>query len=375
MVRSGLGFQEIGSTRQPNKSPDVGIIQHCLGVLAWSDMVQQLFRYTKSLINIRPFPKTRVSLERFFSPFIHSRGGTDYLRVLTAAYLSVHGGLFNQASRIHFIKFADEFLLSLELDISPVSETFRMRDVYLTCSNIAAMLEYGSSNSLLGIEFHQVASEQPNPGEAFPTMVAPAASADEALARFLTYGAWQYQSPMVYRTCLAFEMFSVLLGHPNNVNLFPALHTSLAFIWCLAFTATGMKYAKSVVPWRRIVIFLNTILQPSFLRQQSLNRRTLSGELDLNVIEGTDFPVSYQTHWLSEDLLIRGQLWSQAYYPPLLFQNSPSDEDGRNVESEFLSISRIYRCLWLGMRLAKVCDSGEGKVQILLLTSFRPIDG
>ncbi|KAB8213474.1 hypothetical protein BDV33DRAFT_210171 [Aspergillus novoparasiticus] len=348
-----VGIARDWFNKAADQSPDVGRIQHCLGVLAWSDMVQQLFYYMKSLISIRPYPPTRVSLVRFFSPFVQGRGGTGYPRVLTT-YLSIHWGLFTQASGIHFVRFADEFLSSLEWEISLVAETFRMRGVYLMCSNLAAMLEYGSSDSLLGAEFHPVSSDQSNPGESFPTRVAPAASADEALARFLIHGTRQYPCQMVYGTCLAFEVFSVLLGHPNNVNLFPTLHISLAFIWCLSSTAAGMRYVESVVPWNRIVIFLNTILRPSFLRQQGPRRFAASDELDLSLIEGIDFPFSPQTSWLPEDFLIRGQLWSQAYYPSLFFQNCPSEGDGRNVENGYLSISRIYRCLWLGMRLARV---------------------
>ncbi|GAB1197921.1 hypothetical protein APSETT444_007227 [Aspergillus pseudonomiae] len=347
-----VGIARYWYNKAVDKNPDVGRIQHHLGVLARPDIVQQLFYYTKSLVCVRPFPRTRVSILRFFSPLLQGPRVIGYPHV-TTAFVSAHGYLFTQATAVHFIKSSDEFLSSLEKYIPRVGVTFRMQGVYLTSSNFAAMLEYSNSDSLLCAEFHQVATEPAKSSEGLSTAEDPVRSAHEAVASFLTLGAQQDPSQLAYGSSLAFETFSVMLEHVNNMNLFPALHTSLAFLWCLSYTATGMKCVEAVVPWNRIVIFLNMIIQPSFLQRLVQGWLTSLDEFDFNLIEGAEFPISNETSWLPEDFLIRGQIWSQIYYPSSFFENCPSDEDGRNVERESLSISRMYRCLWLGVRLAK----------------------
>ncbi|KAB8254670.1 hypothetical protein BDV32DRAFT_154978 [Aspergillus pseudonomiae] len=347
-----VGIARYWYNKAVDKNPDVGRIQHHLGVLARPDIVQQLFYYTKSLVCVRPFPRTRVSILRFFSPLLQGPRVIGYPHV-TTAFVSAHGYLFTQATAVHFIKSSDEFLSSLEKYIPRVGVTFRMQGVYLTSSNFAAMLEYSNSDPLLCAEFHQVATEPAKSSEGLSTAEDPVRSAHEAVASFLTLGAQQDPSQLAYGSSLAFETFSVMLEHVNNMNLFPALHTSLAFLWCLSYTATGMKCVEAVVPWNRIVIFLNMIIQPSFLQRLVQGWLTSLDEFDFNLIEGAEFPISNETSWLPEDFLIRGQIWSQIYYPSSFFENCPSDEDGRNVERESLSISRMYRCLWLGVRLAK----------------------
>ncbi|OGM39197.1 hypothetical protein ABOM_012162 [Aspergillus bombycis] len=347
-----VGIARYWYNKAVDKNPDVGRIQHHLGVLARPDIVQQLFYYTKSLVCVRPFPRTRVSILRFFSPLLQGPRVIGYPHV-TTAFVSAHGYLFTQATAVHFIKSSDEFLSSLEKYIPRVGVTFRMQGVYLTSSNFAAMLEYSNSDSLLCAEFHQVATEQAKPSEDLSAAEDPVRSAHEAVTSFLTLKAQQDPSQLAYGSSLAFETFSVMLEHVNNMNLFPALHTSLAFLWCLSYTATGMKCVEAVVPWNRIVIFLNMIIQPSFLQRLVQGWLSSLDEFDFNLIEGAEFPISNETSWLPEDFLIRGQIWSQVYYPSSFFESCPSDEDGRNVERESLSISRMYRCLWLGVRLAK----------------------
>ncbi|KAF7588023.1 hypothetical protein BBP40_006402 [Aspergillus hancockii] len=349
-----VGIARYWYNKAVDKNPDVGRIQHHLGVLARPDIIQQLFYYMKSLVTVRPFPRARVSILRFFSPLLQGPRVINYPHV-TTAFVSAHGYLFTQATAVHFVRSADEFLSSLDKYIPRVGVTFRIQGVYLVSSNIVAMLEYNGTNALLCAEFHQVAAEQLGPSGDLCAAeeLAPTTNAPEALTNFLALRPQKSPSQLFYGSCLAFETFSILLEHVNNMNLFPAIHISLAFLWCLSFTVTGMKSLEAAVPWSRIVVFLNTIIQQSFLDRMVQGWLDSLNELDFNLIEGAEFPISDETGWVPEDFLIRGQVWSQGYYPPSFFENCPSDEDGRNVERESLSISRMYRCLWLGVRLAK----------------------
>ncbi|KAE8150724.1 hypothetical protein BDV25DRAFT_153919 [Aspergillus avenaceus] len=339
-----------------DQNPDVGRIQHHLGVLARPDLVQQLFYYTKSLVSVRPFPRTKVSILRFFSPLLQGPRVISYPHV-TTAFVSAHGYLFTQNPAVFFVKSADEFLTSLHKYVPRLGVSFRMQGIHLSSTNFAAMLEYGETDALLSAEFHQLAAQPPRPIDDVYASAADQWGAvtdpNTIVTEFLALGAQKNPSQLVYGSCLSFETLSILLDHLGNMNMFPAIHISLAFLWCLSFTTSGMKCAEAVVPWTRIVAFLNTIIQHNFLLKMVEGWLDNLAEMEFNVIEGIDFPRSDETKWLPEDFFIRGQVWSHAYYPPSFFDNCPSEEEGRNVERESLSVSRIYRCLWLGVRLAK----------------------
>ena len=141
---------------------------------------------------------------------------------------------------------------------------------------------------------------------------------------------------------LTFQTFSAILGHVGNENVYPAVHTSLAFLWCMALNYSTMKHIEVTVPWQKLTTFLNTLI---------------ASKMDLQPVESDDFPIVEEKKHIPEDFLIRGQLWSHQYYPEGFFDGAPTEDDGRSIEYQSLSITRAYRCLWLGARLAKVCLS------------------
>ncbi|KAK1144534.1 hypothetical protein N8T08_005407 [Aspergillus melleus] len=335
------GVAKYWYNKAADRNPDVGRIQHHLAVLARPDIVQQLFYYTKSLVSVRSFPGTRESIILLFNPVIKGPRVGHYHQVM-ADFVTAHGYLFGRNTSERFFSAAENFLSGLDNHIPRVGGAFKMQGVHMAASNFAAMLEYGSTNALLPNEF-RLPSTQSRPLEDIDPSVSrhwtsisePQKVADDFLAlddpespsRFIFYGSY-----------LTFQTFSIFLDQIGDKNIYAALHFSLAFLWCLSCTSSGMKYAELVVPWRRIVAFLNTMFSPL---------------LDMSLVEKDEFPVSDETRWIPEDFLIRGHIWSQAYYPPSFFEGSPTEDDGRNIEMPSLKISRMYRCLWLGVRLAK----------------------
>ncbi|PLB53706.1 hypothetical protein P170DRAFT_441984 [Aspergillus steynii IBT 23096] len=336
------GVAKYWYNKAADRNPDVGRIQHHLAVLARPDIAQQLFYYTKSLVSVRSFPGTRESIVLLFNPLLKSPRMVHYHPVM-ADFVTAHGYLFGRDASERFFGAADNFLSGLDKYIPRVGAAFKMQGVYMTASNLAAMLEYGHTHALLPSEFRQPSTSQSSSLEDLHQSVSrywtPVSDPEKVASDFLALDDPESDCRLLfYGSYLAFQTFSIFLDQIGDKNIYAALHFSLAFLWCLSSTSTGMAYAELVVPWRRIVAFLNTMFSPL---------------LDMSLVEKAEFPISDETKWIPEDFLIRGHIWSQAYYPQSFFDGSPTEDDGRNIEMPSLKISRMYRCLWLGVRLAK----------------------
>jgi hypothetical protein len=98
-----------------------------------------------------------------------------------------------------------------------------------------------------------------------------------------------------------------------------------------------MEYIEAFAPWRKIATFLNTMIRD---------------DADIRIFEGPHFPTVEERKQLPEDFFIRGQLWSQHYFPARFFEDSLIEDEGRFIELPSLNVSRMYRCLWLGVKLA-----------------------
>jgi hypothetical protein len=119
---------------------------------------------------------------------------------------------------------------------------------------------------------------------------------------------------------LAFSTLGIILERLGDKNVLPLVHISMAFLWCLALNPTSMMYIQVDVPWARIVSFLNTLIRH---------------DTNISKIEGEQFP-NFETgtaRQLPEDFLMRGQAWSQLYYPKDFFKVFPMT---KNVPLSFL---------------------------------------
>lgn len=87
-----------------------------------------------------------------------------------------------------------------------------------------------------------------------------------------------------------------------------------------------------------------------------LNEMTHSNT-DSRVMERDEFPVAEDRKNFSEDFLLRGKVWSQRYFSADYFEGAFAEDDGRSIEVPSLTVARMYRCLWLGIRLALACFS------------------
>lgn len=328
-----------------DRSPDVGRIQHHLAVLARPDVLQQLFYYTKALVCVRPFPNARESIALLLNPY-----NTQLLHQhsMVTAFLATHGVLFTKGPIEQFITRANHFLSLFRWEIRRLGRQGQ-QGVYLMSVNFASVLQYGEPEAVMSREFFQKQAETLAEAHASAlqwTSGATAASSSDQAADSnseFTNVASQIPSSVAFQgSCLAFHALAIFLEQMGDPNVYPGVHSSLAFIWCLALHPPAMQRVEQLIPWLGLTKFLNSLFRT---------------DTDLAMVENEAFPLSNggMAPQLLEDYLIRGQAWSQLYYPETFFEGAPSEDDRPLIEDQAIITLRRHRCLWLGARIATVC--------------------
>lgn len=331
-----------------DRSPDVGRIQHHLAVLARPDLLQQLFYYTKALVCVRPFPNARESIALLLNPYnaqlLHEPS-------MDKAFLATHGVLFAKGPTEQFVTRANHFLSWFRWGIRRLARQGQ-QGVYIMSVNFASVLQYGEPEAVMALEFSQKQGETLAEAHAFALewtsgAAATAASLSESSSTGYngesTNAVSQIPSQVAFQgSCLAFHTLAVFLEQMGDPNAYPGVHTSLAFIWCLALHPPAMQQVEQLIPWLGLTKFLNTLFRI---------------DTDFTMVEDEAFPISNDgvTQQLPEDYLIRGQAWSQLYYPEKFFEGAPSEDDRPTTEQQETITLRRHRCLWLGARIATVC--------------------
>lgn len=339
-----------------DKTPRVGRIQHHLAVLARPNIVQQLFYYSKALVCVMPFLNARESVMLLFNPCLEDEEHiTQRHPQFEVLFVKAHGVLFTNGLVTTFMDLVDGFVPLFDTHTGRLTSKFREQGPFIASTNIAALLGYGDSRNDLAKYLSKV-----EPNSDFVARVAATTagfrSADLSLQlmerqyrqpsspAFAThlgvFGRIYYHSPASH---LAFTSLAILLQRVGDMNVLPFVHVSLAFLWSLAFVPFRFKYVEGDIPWEPLAKYLNT------LRQTGIAMSSIKSEC---------FPHSDNgPSQLPEDFVMRGQLWSQFYYPTNYFQEPLIDEEERVLELPSMAAQRIGRCLWLGYRIAAVsCD-------------------
>ncbi|KAG0155973.1 hypothetical protein PDIDSM_3146 [Penicillium digitatum] len=306
---------------------------HHLAFLARPDVLRQFFHYTKALISVRAFPNALKSMIQLVTPLMKINMPVQGVCFVTS-FVTAHGALFMQAPVEEFVSRANVFLTTLRKEIGRV-DWDRQQDVQLMSCNIAAIFQYGNKNAVVERDF-TLKSRNPSATDRLAAMRWASSASNVPIHTTSS----DLSSQLAFRaSSLTFHTLIVMLGQIDDPKIYPSLHISMAFVWCLALNPAAVKRLEPLVPWSLLANYLNTLFRPDTI---------------ISKIEAESFPLleDSTTHQLPEDFLIRGQAWSRLYYPDNFFDGAPTEDNRPLKEEPSTVIPRSHRCLWLGVRIA-----------------------
>ncbi|TID14688.1 hypothetical protein E6O75_ATG08834 [Venturia nashicola] len=333
------GVSRFWYSKAADRSPDVGRLYHHLAILARPNALQQLYFYSRSLISVQPFHSARDSILTLFNP-IMARQETlsSQITSIDTNFIKIHAILFAKDNLGQYEALRESFLDALDAHIGRITAKWREQGAYVMIANLGALYDYGTESPLRRFFELGFAKFAP-PNTTSAPFVTPDVSSRAA------YG---------FALNLTVTTASLVFQRAGDNNVLPFAHVLLSFLLSLAslqsfdFQVEGKYVAGSLlsdVPWKDICAFLNT-----------LGRSTQP----LPHFESMHFilPQKGDARPLPEDHLIRGQVWSQEYFPKDWFKESEVDDEERSIERASTVHVRAGRVLWIAYRLASVlvCD-------------------
>ncbi len=327
------GIAHYWYSKAADLSPNIGRLPHHLAVLARPNPYRELFYYTKALDCVQPFLNTNESILTVFDPILKNHGPVirecDCIEI---AFVKAHGILFQDGALSDFCEQSHRFISLLGHNTGRISAKWQEQGVWIASANFYSVLRCRHRSETLLDKVCNVLHNHPR-GDA---------DALGIWSRESVESTWEPLSVKLnYTVDLTFSTFSVAVRRIDHENVLPHVHVSLVFLVCLADVPEVMRCIEQFVPWSLIVFFLNTI-----------DRRGVK----YDCVEGNKLlPRNAETvACLPEDFAMRGQIWSQHYYPVNFFDERPVDYEERTLERPGMITMRVERCLFLARRLASV---------------------
>ena len=347
-----------------DKSPNIGRLYHHLAILARPFTLEQLSLYTRSLTCVTPFESAKGSIMTLFNPILNGKeSATRRSSSFETTFIRAHGILFTKTHADPSDRF-DEAIKELEADglfdnyIVKVAARFKEIGVFAAIANIAALFEYGIANHgvpkpilRLALEASRGANQLKDEASQFGSPKVSDAQSNPQLARLglsdlealLSSSSGRSLDIVALASKIAFKTLSVCLRRVHDLNVHPLVHVYLVFLRAFVGVEIAMRCIESYVPWNGICSFLNSLTTPSRVADPSFRCKDFP-----EPEEGPGRP-------LPEDFVIRGQLYSQCYFPEAWFTDAMVDDDERSLDLPSMAEPRGDRLFWLGHCIASVC--------------------
>jgi hypothetical protein len=340
-------------SKAADRNPTVGRLYHHLAILARPNALQQLYYYARSLTCVKPFASARESILTLLDPIL-GRTTASYSHALPAdtGFILAHAILFEKLSPESFEDARMAFQSQLDNHIGRVTSKWKEQGVYIAVTNIAGLFDFGSDDSVLRqllllydkqLQRNRSSSRSSSPSD--DEMSHPAADRKPVLPSItepevpskLDFLSSEFTFSRAY--LLTMSTLQIALKRVGDKNVLPHVHVLLSFFSTLA-SIPYIAHLADHAPWTEIATFLNTLTR---------------SERPEQLIPGPIFPSDQADNLpLPEDYMIRGQLWSQWYFPEKWFSREHDEED-RYLELASTIKSRTERILHLGYHISTVC--------------------
>ena len=346
-------------------NPNTGRLYHHSAILARQYSLQQLSLFTRSLTCFTPFESAREGIKSLFNGVLNGKALINpRSSSFETVFIKAHGTLYSGLPAFQFYDTVRQMKSGL-LDsyIGRVTSKFKEQGVYAMLTNIGALFEYGVLRvNNLAKSIFRLAYEEARHLKMTSGNSASQSSGDNVFD--LNYQAkenCQASSPPIDSTTeslttkevessvntislaseLTFTILTISLRRIGDGNVYPLVHVALVFLFSLANVDKAMKYVEKDIPWSDICSFLNALARPEVLTAKIWSKEFPKPE------NGVGRP-------LPEDFAMRGQMYTQSFFPENWFSNAMINDEERLMEFPSLAAPRVERILWLGARIAAV---------------------
>ncbi len=352
----------------------MGRLYYYLAILARPNALQQLYYYSRSLTCVQPFISARESILTLLDPILgRSKMSYSHSLPVDTSFIKAHGILFAKLSSDGFEEALASFLNQLDNHVGRVTAKWKEQGVYIAVTNIAGLFDYGSQDSILRHVFQLYAekwlysshtkrpstpSDDDLSRSPSPVSPEPKDFSDEELSAQLLKLSSDFAFSRAYR--LTFSTLALILRRIGDKNVLPHVHVLFAYLSTAVSISNVSTSLCDMAPWSEIVTFLNA------LSKSEKHEPLVTSDLFPNQDQNDSRP-------LPEDYLIRGQVWSQCYFPEWWF-GSEHDEEERTLELASTIKSRTERILHLGQQIASVRSKATIKDFLPNFTLVRTLD-
>ena len=348
------GVAQFWYGKAADKSPYVGRLYHHLAILARPYTLQQLSLYLRALTCTLPFENAKGSIMTLFKPILDGRvSESNRPSSVEIIFIKSHGLLFTNSSNKDYTHCVQELMNGLmDSYIGRVTAKFKELGVYAALSNIASLFEYGVlrskdvSRSIFRLAFEESLTQTRGIGQKAVDTEDSEPSTQSSQPKLTIEDLTPQElrlslNTIAHASIITFGTLSIALRRIGDKNVYPLVHTYLVFIRNLIGVEKAMKHVEAEIPWLEIVMFLNALDVPHAVLAK------VSKDSFPKPDEGVGRP-------LPEDFVMRGQLWSNDYFPNTWFLDAKVDDEERTLELPSFAAPRVERMMWLGHQIVSV---------------------
>lgn len=356
-----------------DKNPNTGRLYHHLAILARPFTVMQLSLYLRAITCIIFFDNAKSSIRTLFDPILRGEESSYYrISSVETMFIKAHALLFTGQSPREYRNIVDQLLSgALDVYIGKITSKFKEHGACMAIANAASLFEYGvtrdkqDSRSIFRLSYQDYLPRVAQTNEVKSEKSQDTGHTEPASLQLSKEEYTSSTQLIALASILTFGTFTVALRRMGDKNVYPLVHIYLVLIRSLINVPKAFKLIEMDIQWIDLGTFLTTLA-----RSVIINPRKL----------GPKFPEPEQTAGrpLFEDFLMRGQLWSELYFPPSWFHECNVDDEERSLELASMTAERTERILWLAMlivevRLVNPLTCLYTSTPILIICSLGPI--